>query len=369
MAVFTLNELAERLQARLVGDGQHVISSLGPLETAGSDQLSHLSSASYRQYLPATRAGVVLLREDDLAGCPTNALIVADPYLAFATVSQFFIRPDHLDVGIHPSACVDATAIVDPTACVGPFVSIGAGSRIAANVRIHSGADIGERCDIGAGVELRARAVLYSDVRIGPRSVVHSGAVLGGDGFGFAPDAQGRLHAIAQLGGLRIGADVSIGCNTTIDRGAIDDTVIEDGVKIDNLVQIGHNCHVGAHSILCGCVGLAGSTRIGRHCVLAGGAGVGGDRPIVICDQVTLTAATIVTSSIDKPGVYSGSLLHNTHARWKRNALSFLRLDELVRRVRDLEKRIVDKRTLEDRTLEDRTEKRPTGRDGSAGES
>ncbi|MCP5181005.1 MAG: UDP-3-O-(3-hydroxymyristoyl)glucosamine N-acyltransferase [Pseudomonadales bacterium] len=344
MAAYSLEDLAARLDARLVGDGRCRIRGVGALASATTDEVTHLSSASYRSLLPATRAGAVLLREADAAACPTNALIVADPYLAFARVSQLFLVEDGLPAGAHASAVVAADALVDPTACVGPHVVVGAGSRVGARVRLHAGVSIGERCTIGDDVEIRPNAVLYSDVSVGARSVVHAGAVLGGDGFGFAPDGAGRLHAIAQLGGVRIGEDVSIGSNTTIDRGAIEDTVIEDGVKIDNLVQVGHNCRIGAHSVLCGCVGLAGSTTIGRHCVLAGGSGVGGEHPVTLCDGVTLTATTIVTTSIDKPGVYSGSMLHNTHTRWKRIVLLLHGLDELVKRVRSLEKRLPEGR-------------------------
>jgi UDP-3-O-[3-hydroxymyristoyl] glucosamine N-acyltransferase len=326
------------LSARLSGDADKLIRSLGAIDKAQSDQITHLSSANYRHHLATTGAGAVLLRESDLGACPTNALVVPDPYLAFARVSQLFQVRDSLPTGVHPTAIIGPGAEVAVDAAIGPYVVIGTGTTIGAGARIHGGVHIGERCSIGADTEIRAHVVLYSDVRIGERSIIHSGAIIGGDGFGFAPDARGHLHAIAQLGGVSVGNDVSIGCNSAIDRGAIDDTVIEDGVKIDNLVQIGHNCRIGAHSILCGNVGLAGSTVIGRHCVLAGGSGCGGDRPVVLCDRVTLTAATVVTSSIDKPGVYSGSMLHNTHQRWKRNALGLLKLDELVKRIRTLER-------------------------------
>ena len=179
--------------------------------------------------------------------------------------------------------------------------------------------------------------VVYAGVTIGPRSRVHANAVLGSDGFGFAPDRNGVLHEIAQLGGLTIGADVRIGAGTSIDCGAIDDTVIEDGVKIDNQVQIGHNCRVGAHTVICGCVGIVGSTQIGRHCVIAGGAGIGGGRPITICDGVTISGMTHVSASIDEPGVYSGGVLHNESRQWKRNAIRFQSLDALARRIAKLE--------------------------------
>ena len=241
---------------------------------------------------------------------------------------------------------VHSTAVVDPTARIGDRVRIGPQVVIGRRSVIADGCDIGAGCvladdvRIGADSLLHARVTIAHGCSIGARAIVHSGVVIGADGFGFAPDARGHLHAIAQLGGVCIGHDVSVGCNTTIDRGAIDDTVIEDGVKIDNLVQVGHNCRIGAHSIICGNVGLAGSSVIGRHCVLAGGSGVGGEKPVVLCDGVTLTACTVATTSIDKPGVYSGSILHNTHQRWKRNALGFARLDELLKRIRQVERRL-----------------------------
>jgi UDP-3-O-[3-hydroxymyristoyl] glucosamine N-acyltransferase len=180
---------------------------------------------------------------------------------------------------------------------------------------------------------------LYPDVHLGARSIVHSGAVLGADGFGFAPDEHGHLVSIAQLGGLRVGADVSIGAATTVDRGAIEDTVIEDGVKIDNQVQIGHNCRIGAHSVICGCVGIVGSTSIGAHCVLAGGVGIGGSAPIEICEGVTITGMTHVSASINEPGIYSGGVIHSKSRNWKKNALRLQKLDALFRRVARLERR------------------------------
>ena len=187
-----------------------------------------------------------------------------------------------------------------------------------------------------------ANATLYDDVKIGARSVVHANAVLGADGFGFARSSDGVLAPIAQLGGVTLGRDVSIGAATTVDRGAIEDTLIEDGVKIDNQVQIGHNCRIGAHSVICGCVGIVGSTEIGRGCVLAGMVGVGGDRPIRICDGVTISGCTHVSRSIAKPGTYSGGVLHNAATAWKRNALRFQNLDELARSAAKLDRRVTE---------------------------
>lgn len=342
---FLLKELAERLNARLVGDPLRVIRGLGSLEGATADQVSHFSNPAYRSQLAASRAAAVILREEDQGGWPGNALIVSDPYLAFARVSQLFAPDPELPEGTHPGAHVARDVVLEGKARIGPGAVIGARTRLGEGVHVHANAVVGEDCEIGAGTVLYPNAVVYHAVRVGERCVVHAGAVLGADGFGFAPDGDGVLHAIAQLGGLVIGNDVSVGAGTTIDRGAIDDTVIEDGVKIDNQVQIGHNCHVGAHSVICGCVGIVGSTRIGRHCVLAGGVGVGGSTPVSICDGVTVTGMTHVSGSIGEPGIYSGGVIHSRSRSWKRNALRLKHLDALFRRVAALERRFGGKRS------------------------
>ncbi|MEQ9003326.1 MAG: UDP-3-O-(3-hydroxymyristoyl)glucosamine N-acyltransferase [Pseudomonadales bacterium] len=347
---YTLGELASRLSARLVGDADIRITGLGSLATAQPGQITHLSSPAYRAQLADTRASAVILGESDLERWPGAALVVARPYLAFARVSQLFERAPELAAG------VDAGAYVDPTAELGREVRIGAGVVVGARTRIGDGAwlhpncVVAEDCEVGAGARLMAGAVLYPRVRLGARCIVHGGAVIGADGFGFTPDERGHLEAIAQLVGVRIGDDVSIGACTSIDRGAIDDTVIEDGVKIDNQVQIGHNCRIGAHSVICGCVGIVGSTRIGRHCVLAGGVGVGGDGPIELCDGVVVSGMTHVSSSITEPGTYSGGVLHAANGTWKRNAIRFNRLDELSRRVARLERALAGKEAGDERT-------------------
>ena len=309
------------------------------LNTATDGQITHLSSTAYRAELPSTKASAVILAEPDLADCPTNALVVGNPYLAFALVSQLWEELPPLTDGVAGSAEVDSSATIHASATLGPGVVVGPDCLIGEGVKIYPNTVVGARCTLGDQVRLMANVTLYNDVELGARSIVHSGAVIGSDGFGFTPDATGRLETIAQLGGVKIGQDVSIGSGTTIDRGAIDDTVIEDGVKIDNLVQVGHNCHIGAHSILCGCVGLAGSTRIGRHCVLAGAVGVAGDKPVEICDQAVIGAMTHVTGSITEPGPYAGGTMHNKIGAWKRNALRFQNLDDLAKRVSRIEKR------------------------------
>jgi UDP-3-O-[3-hydroxymyristoyl] glucosamine N-acyltransferase len=338
--VFTLKALAESIDARLVGDEAREVTGPGSLGSAQSDQVTHLSSASFRSLLPETQAAAVILREADLDDCPTNALVVDNPYLAYARMSQLFVVEEPLAQGIHPSADISPDASVDPTARIGPGVQISEGSTVGARVRIYANAVVGANCHLGDDVTLMPNAVLYSSVRIGARSIIHSGAIIGADGFGFTPGPEGRLQAIAQLGGVTLGEEVSVGACTTIDRGAIEDTVIDDGVKIDNQVQIGHNSRIGAHTMICGCVGIVGSTTIGRHCVLAGGVGVGGTNPIEICDHVVLSATTFVTSSITKPGFYSGGNLHAEHNAWRRNAIRLLSLDALAKKVNTLEKKL-----------------------------
>ena len=338
--VFTLAELATRVNASVVGDAETLISGLGSLATAQPGQISHLSGSAYRRHLASSRASAVILTEEDAADWAGPALLVSNPYLAFARISQLFARRPALPPGVDSSAQIKPDAIVDESASISAGVIVGSGSRIGPRVRLFGNVVIGENCTLAEDVVLMPNVVLYADVRIGPRTLVHSGAVIGADGFGFTPNEQMHLETIAQVGGVSIGADVSVGACTSIDRGAIDDTVIEDGVKIDNQVQIGHNCHIGAHSVVCGCVGIVGSTRIGRHCVLAGGVGIGGDGPIVICDRVVVSGMTHVSSSISEPGIYSGGVIHNDSHSWKKNALRFQKLDELTRRVKALEKRL-----------------------------
>ena len=334
---FRLGELADHVGGEVVGDADIEITGPGSLAGAGAGQISHLSHVAYRDKLAATCASAVILGPGDLAACPTNALVVANPYHAFALISQLWVEPLPLQQGIHPSACIDDSAVVHATARVGPGVVIGPQTVVGARARLYANVVVGSRCRIDEDVQLLANATLYGDVKLGARTVVHAGSVVGSDGFGFTSGKDGRLKAIAQLGGVTVGSDVSIGAGTTIDRGTVDDTVIEDGVKIDNQVQIGHNCRVGAHTLVCGCVGMVGSTTIGRHCVLAGMVGIGGDRPIEICDHVTVSGVTHVSSSITEPGTYSGGIIHNKMRAWKRNALRFQRLDELARRVTRLE--------------------------------
>ena len=339
---FSLGELAGDLGASVVGDSELRITGLGSLEAATSGQISHYSSHAYRGFLQRTAASALILNEDDRNEWSGPALIVDNPYLAFARVSQKFASLPLLSPGVHTTAIIAPTVQLASSVAIGPGVVIGENTVVGENACIYANSVVGTDCVLGDDIVLMANVVIYDDVVLGDRTIVHAGAVIGADGFGFAADEQGHMVMIAQLGGVRVGDDVNIGACATIDRGAIDHTIIAEGVKIDNHVQVGHNCHIGAHSVICGCAGMVGSTRIGRHCVIAGGVGIAGDGPIEICDGVVVSATTHVSSSITEPGIYSGGVLHSKTRQWKRNALRFMHLDELNRRVTKLEKTLRD---------------------------
>ena len=318
----TIAEIVARLGGECVGDDGLVVDRIASLEAATPEAIGFLANPRYRAQLASTRAGCVIVAPAlrDEAAARGTVIVTPDPYLYYARLSQWWVeqvRPA-APRGIHPSAVVDASAVVDPSASIGPLASIGAGASVGANTRIG------------------ARVVMANGCHIGERCIVHPGAVIGADGFGFAPN-EGRWEKIEQLGGVRIGNDVEIGANTCIDRGALDDTVIEDGVKLDNLVQIGHNVRVGAHTAMAGCVGVAGSAKIGAHCTLGGGAIVLGHLELV--DHVNVSAATTITRSILKPGLYSGVFPFDDNAAWEKNAATLRQLHALRDRLRALEKK------------------------------
>ncbi len=326
----TLAALAERFGLELRGEGAARINGVATLHEAGSQQLSFFANPRYRKALAATRAAGVILASDEASGCPVPCLVSARPYADFARIGRVFEQRPEAPPGIHASAVVSADATVDPTAHVGAHVSIGARSRVEAGAVVGAGCVIGEDCTVGAGCVLVARVTLVARVFLGARVTVHPGAVLGAEGFGNVFE-QGAWIKVPQLGGVRIGDDCEIGANTCIDRGALGDTVLEEDVRLDNLIQIAHNVHVGAHTAMAACVGIAGSTRIGRNCLIAGQAGVGGH--LDICDNVVLTAASALTHSIHQPGTYSGGLPVTDNAVWRRNAARFARLDATLRRL------------------------------------
>jgi UDP-3-O-[3-hydroxymyristoyl] glucosamine N-acyltransferase len=332
---YTLAGLAERFGLALRGDGSTRLLGVGTLAGAGPAQLAFLANPRYRKELAGTRAGAVVLSAEDAEHCPVPCLVAKSPYVAFAKISALFEPVPVPAPGIHASAVVAADATVAPDAQVGPFVSIGARSRIAAGAVVGPGCVIGEDCEVGPGSVLTARVTLVTRVRLGARVRVHPGAVLGADGFGLAMDA-GHWIKVPQLGGVVVGDDCEIGANTCIDRGAIEDTVLEDDVRLDNQIQIGHNVRIGAHSALAGCVAVAGSARIGRYCLIGGAAGITGH--LEICDRVTVTAMSLVTQSITEPGEYSSGMAVQDSRSWRRNAARFRQLDQLARRMGALTK-------------------------------
>jgi UDP-3-O-[3-hydroxymyristoyl] glucosamine N-acyltransferase len=320
----TLAQIASQLGGRVAGDAGVLIRQVGSLEAAGEGQISFLSNLKFRTQLAATRASAVVLGADAEALTPLPRIVCDNPYLYFARLSQLFNPLTTQPAGVHPSASVAADAKL------GPGVSIGAGCVVGA------GATIGEGSCLYPGV------TVYAGCRIGARAIIHSGVVIGADGFGFADDA-GRWVKIPQVGGVTIGNDVEIGANTTIDRGALDDTVIGDGVKLDNQIQVGHNTRIGAHTAIAGCVGIAGSADIGSHCTIGGAAMIIGH--ITICDRVHISAGTFISHSIHKPGAYTGVYPADENASWARNTAVVRHLAELLDRVRALEKRAGGRKT------------------------
>ncbi len=336
----TIADLARLLAGELVGDGQLLMTRIAPLETADAQSISFLSNPRYQAQLASTQAGCVIVgpAQRELAAGRGACIVCSDPYLAFARLTQWWaaqIRPLPAP-GVHPTAVVEPGAQVHASASVGAMAFVGAGARVAADAVIGAQAFVGAGAVVGAGTRLSARASLGEACRIGQLGIVHGGVVIGADGFGFAP-AEGRWEKIEQLGAVRIGDDVEIGANTCIDRGALDDTVIEDGVKLDNLVQIGHNVHIGAHTAFAGCVGVAGSARIGRHCTAGGGAIILGH--LQIADHVHISAATVITRSILKAGQYSGLFPFDDNASWEKNAATLRNLHAMRDRLRALEKK------------------------------
>jgi UDP-3-O-[3-hydroxymyristoyl] glucosamine N-acyltransferase len=327
---YALADLAGRFGLRLHGDGATRITGVGTLERAGPRQLAFLANPLYRRQLEHATAGAVVLREADAGTSPVPCLIAADPYLAFARIAALFESRRDVAPGIHPTAVIDPSARVAPGASIGPHASIGPGCIVDDGAVVGPGCVLVEDCTVGAGSELLARVTLVARVRLGCRVRIHPGAVIGADGFGLAMDA-GRWAKVPQLGGVRIGDDCEIGANTTIDRGAIEDTVLEEDVRLDNQIQVGHNVHIGAHTAMAGCVAVAGSARIGRHCLIGGGVGIVGH--IEICDRVTVTARSLVTHSITRPGEYSSGTPLQPSRDWRRNAARFKQLDALARKI------------------------------------
>lgn len=331
----SLGELAHRLGATLHGDADLVIRGVDTLKDAGPGMVSFLANPSYRSQLADTRASAVIVAADIAPEAPCAALVVSNPYLSFALVTQLFDNRPQPRYGIHPSAVIAASARVGANVSIGPNVVIGEHCDIGDGCEIGANTVISDHCVLGSDCLLRANVTLYHDVVLGERVRIHSGAVIGADGFGFAPD-KGRWQKIAQLGGVRIGNDVEIGANTCIDRGALGDTVIGDHVILDNLIQIAHNVQIGSGTAMAANSGIAGSTTVGKNCTVAGGAGIAGH--LTIADGVHVAAMALISKSITEAGAYSSVTPQMPMQEWRRNAVRFRQLDDMARRLQKLEK-------------------------------
>lgn len=335
----SLASLVADLGGRLVGNGLTDIARLAPLETANEQSLSFVSHARYASLIASTRAAALIVSPalESLAAARGPCVVTDDPYLYFAHLTQWWRAQQRLATvpSIDPTSNIHPSAQLGTGVAVGPFVVVQAGARVDDGVVLGAHSVVGLNARIGANSRLAARVTVGDGCQLGQRCVLHSGVVIGADGFGFAPH-QGQWVKIEQLGAVRIGNDVEIGANTCIDRGALDDTIIEDGVKLDNLIQIGHNVHIGAHTAMAGCVGVAGSATIGAHCTVGGGAVVLGH--LQLADHVNISAASVVMRSITQPGHYSGIFPIDDNASWEKNAASLKQLNRLRQRLQALER-------------------------------
>ena len=332
----TLGELAVRFGLELAGDPDLEVTGVATLASAGPGSLSFLANPRYRRHLAGTRAGAVVLDVASAADCPVPALVSPNPYAAFARIAQVLHPQPAVVPGVHASAVVHPGAGVAADAAVGPQAVVEEGAVIGPRALVGPGCVVMHGARVGADTRLVARVTLYPGVVLGDRCTVHAGAVIGADGFGFAPDRDGYVK-VPQVGAVRIGDDVDIGANTTIDRGAIEDTVIEDGVKLDNLVQVGHNVRIGAHTVVAGCVGISGSTVIGKRCMLGGAVGLAGH--LELADDVVVSGYSLVTRSLKEPGMYSSGMPAVPAAEWRKTVARLRRLPVLERRLALLEGR------------------------------
>jgi len=332
----SLRELSERFGGEVVGDNSVKVSQVATLEGAAADEITFFANDRYLPQLKATRAGAVIVGESARGVTRLPHIVCANPYAYFARVSALFNPARQLQPGHHPAAVIDATAVVAPDAEIGPCAVIGREACIGPGCVVGAGCFIGDGVAVGADCRLQANVTVYHNCVIGERVILHSGVVIGADGFGIAMD-EGRWVKVPQIGRVVIGNDVEIGANTTVDRGALDDTVIEEGVKLDNQIQVGHNVRIGAHTAIAACAGIAGSARVGKFCKIGGASGIAGH--ISIADHVEISAFTLIAKSIDKPGIYTGAYAFEPHAAWRRNAVHLRHLGDLADRVRALEKK------------------------------
>ncbi len=338
MMRYRLSDIAALLNAELILKGADLeISGLAPIESSMSEHITFLSNAKYQKFLDMTKAGAVLITQELAALCPVNAIVVKDPYVAFAKVAALFDDSPRESAGVHPTACVDSSVKVPDSASVGPFVVIKKGVHLAERVVLGAHSVVAENCVLGEGSELKPHVTLYHKVRMGKNCLIHSGAVIGSDGFGNANE-NGRWIKVPQLGGVTLGDEVEVGANTTIDRGAVTDTKIGNNVRIDNQVQIAHNVIVGDGTAMAAQVGIAGSAEIGRHCLLAGKVGVNGH--IKITDQVIVLAMSGVSHDLTEKGIYSAAIPAQPVLQWNKTMARLNRLDVLMQKVKQIVKHL-----------------------------
>ena len=332
--VWTLAQIAEKIGGTIQGDGTQEILGVATLVKANKSDISFLSNPKYKKFLAATHAGGVLVAAETASMVPTNAILVKDPYVAYAKVAAMLFPHNKVKSEIHETAWLSAHSQCHRDASIGANVFIDADVEIAAGVEIGPGCVIQQGAKIGSGTRLTANVTICKHVSIGSNVIIHPGVVIGADGFGIAND-EGKWIKVPQLGSVEIGNDVEIGANTTIDRGALDNTVIANGVKLDNQIQIGHNVVIGEHTVIAGCTGIAGSTHIGKHCAIGGAVCIGGH--LTIADGVQITGMTMVTKSIIKVGVYSSGIPAEPTQQWHKNVIRYRKMGDLTDRVKHLE--------------------------------
>lgn len=332
---FTLKELIKDLDVTLKGDPDCEISGVSMIQDGKPGHITFLANPLYKKFLSDTKASAVIVDEKHASDCELNQIIAHNPYYIYAQIAKNFQNHSQATIGVHPTAVVGKDCQIDPSAYVGPNCVIGNNVKIAAYVTISANSSIGDNVVIGKNTKIDANVSIYHDVQIGERTHIYSGAVIGSDGFGFANNT-GVWHKVPQLGAVIIGNDVDVGANTTIDRGAIGNTVIADGVKLDNLIQVGHNVQIGEHTIIAGCTAIAGSSSIGKYCMIGGATCINGH--ISIGDRVLITGMSSVTKSITEPGVYSSGIVGTVpNHEFRKNNARFYRLENLMQRVKNLE--------------------------------
>ncbi len=334
--MFSLAELARTINAEVHGEGNCRIERVAPLDKAGPGAIAFLSSKKYLGSLPTTQASAVILSPASVRHCPVNALVTENPYLGYARIAAL-LNPTRFEPGIHASAIIHQSSRIHSRVCIDANVVVQENALIEEGTRVGAGSVIGKNVKIGRNCDIRARVTICDSCIIGHDVTVHPGAVIGADGFGFAND-NGAWVKIPQLGGVVIGDRVEIGANTTIDRGALEDTVIEEGVILDNQIQIGHNTRIGAYTAIVACTGISGSTRIGKHCTIAGAVGMAGH--IEVTDNVHITGMSMVTKSITQPGLYSSGIPLQPNREWHKSVVRFKHLDEMAERLKKLEKQL-----------------------------